>query len=234
MLPVHHPWFELEVRLATDARHAVEIAVGDELEAHRDEAVVDLPLALQFDLVDVLLRQGVLHLPESVVVEFGRVDMAADQLSGERLAQRDGAGDGAVGVVRVIDGNVDALVHRSSFHRGTLSPEPLYTLVRGGPKASVRSAWLAREARSPDGSQNSSRSGGCWLLRFTAELPAGARAVPYPADHGQLEGENEQGCLQHRADGRRDHFRLDVERIPERQTSPVATLAREPVPHREG
>ena len=99
MLPVHHPRLELEARLLALARHAVEIAVGDELEAHRDEAVVDLPLALQLHLVDVLLGQGVLHLPEAIVVQLGRVDMAADQFRGERLAQREGAGDGAVGVV---------------------------------------------------------------------------------------------------------------------------------------
>ncbi len=111
MLPVHHPWLEREARRPTEARHAVEIAVGDELEAHRDQAVVNLPLALQFHLVDVLLGQGVLHLPEAIIVQFCGIDMAADQFRGERLAQRDAARNGAVGVVRVIDGNVDALVH---------------------------------------------------------------------------------------------------------------------------
>jgi hypothetical protein len=99
MFPVHHPRLELQARLTTQARHAIEIAVGDELEAHGDEAVVDLPLALQFHLVDVLLRQGVLHLPEAIVVQLRGVDMAADQFRGECLAQRDAAGDGAVGVV---------------------------------------------------------------------------------------------------------------------------------------
>ena len=99
MLSVHHPRFELEARRLALARHAVEIAVGDELEAHRDEAVVDLPLALQLHLVDVLLGQGVFHLPEAIVVQLGGVDVAADQFRGERLAQRERAGDGAVGVV---------------------------------------------------------------------------------------------------------------------------------------
>ena len=112
MLPVHHPRLEREARLSAEARHAIEIAVGDQLEAHRDEAVVDLPLALQLHFVDVLLGQRVLHLPEAIVVQLGRVDVAADQFRGERLAQRDAAGDGAIGVVRVVDGDVDALVHR--------------------------------------------------------------------------------------------------------------------------
>ena len=99
MLPVHHPRFELETGLFAEAGHAIEIAVGDELEAHRDEAVVDLPLAFELHLVDVLLGQGVLHLPEAIVVQLGCVDVAADQFRRERLAQRDGAGDGPVGLV---------------------------------------------------------------------------------------------------------------------------------------
>ena len=99
MLPVHHPWLELDARLFAEARHAIEIAVGDELETHRDEAVVDLALALELHLVDVLLGQRVLHLPEAVVVQLCRVDMAADQFRGELLAEREGAGDSAVGVV---------------------------------------------------------------------------------------------------------------------------------------
>ena len=99
MLPVHHPRLEREPRLAAETRHAIEIAVGDQLQAHRDEAVVDLALALQFDLVDVFLGQRVLHLPEAIVVQLGRVDMAADQLRRVRLAQPERAGDRAVGVV---------------------------------------------------------------------------------------------------------------------------------------
>ena len=157
MLAVHHPRFELDARLFALPRHAVEIAVGDQLQAHRDEAVVDLPLAFQLDLVDVLLGQGVLHLPEAIVVQLRRVDMAADQLRRVGLPQRQAAGDRAVGVVRVVDGNVDALVHRSS--------------------------------ERPD----SLRSGGCRVAPLAAELAAGASALtpPHPADHGQLDDENE-------------------------------------------
>jgi hypothetical protein len=99
MLPVHHPRFELEARLSAEARHAIEVAVGDELQAHRDEAVVDLALPFELHLVDVFLGQGVLHLPEAIVVQLGGVDMAADQFRGERLAQRERAGNGAVGMV---------------------------------------------------------------------------------------------------------------------------------------
>src|SRR3954453_16377413 len=38
VFPVHHPRLELEARLSAQARHAVEIAVGNELEPHRDQA----------------------------------------------------------------------------------------------------------------------------------------------------------------------------------------------------
>ena len=99
VLAVHHPRLEGKALLPAAARHAVEIAVRDELEAHRDEAVVDLSLALQFHFVDVLLGQGVLDLPEAIVVQFCRVDVAADQLGRVRLAQSNGAGDSAIGVV---------------------------------------------------------------------------------------------------------------------------------------
>ena len=99
MLAVHHPRLELDARRPARFRHAVEITVGDELEAHRDQAVVDLPLPFELDLVDVFLGQRVLHLPEAIVVQLGRVDVAADQFRGERLAEREAAGDGAVGMV---------------------------------------------------------------------------------------------------------------------------------------
>src|SRR3954452_9266094 len=83
---------------------------------------------------------------------------------------------------------------------------------------------------------DSSRSGGCLGLPVTAGVPASARARTPPdrADGDQFDGENEQRRLHHRANSRWDDFRLDVEGVPLRQTSPVATLACEPVPDREG
>ena len=53
------------------------------------------------------------------------------------------------------------------------------------------------------------------------------------ANHGQLDDEDEERRPDHRANGRGDVFRLDVDGIPHREPSPVATLAREPVPDRE-
>src|SRR5688572_26852688 len=89
--------------------------------------------------------------------------------------------------------------------------------------------WILRIAR------NRSRSRRCRLI--TADSPAGRRAVmppPHPADHEQLDRENQQGDPHHRADGRHDDFRLYVNRVPDRDSSPVAALAREPIPDREG
>src|SRR4029453_958584 len=110
------------------SRHAIEIAVGDQLESHRDEAVVDLPLALQLYFVDVLLGQRVLHLPEAIVVQLGGVDMAADQFRRVRLAQPERARNGAIGMIGVVDGYVNALIHFGGFLLsigGLRPPNPL-------------------------------------------------------------------------------------------------------------
>ena len=162
---------------------------------------MDLPLALQFHFVDVLLGQRVLHLPEAIVVQFCRVDVAADQLRRVRLAQPE----------------------RRRRRRGWSGP-------------SYRRERRCSCTSNPPDSPRQLTPGGCRLTRLAAELPAGARAVtpPHPADHGQLDGENEQRRPHHRADRRWDDLWLDVEGVPERETSPVATLAREPVPDREG
>src|SRR5207249_11984650 len=52
--------------------HDVEIGIGDELQPHRDQRVVDLALALELVLVLVLLGKRVLHLLEAVVVQPDR------------------------------------------------------------------------------------------------------------------------------------------------------------------
>ena len=57
--------------------HHVEVGVGDELEPHGDQRVVDLALPLELVLVLVLLGQRVLHLLEPVVVQSGGVHVAS-------------------------------------------------------------------------------------------------------------------------------------------------------------
>ncbi len=111
VLAVHHPGLERETGLAAALRHRLEVRVADQLQSHGDQAVVNLPLALQLDLVEVLLGERVLHLPEAVVVHAGGVDVAPDQLGAEGAAERHAALDGAVGMLGIVDRYVDALVH---------------------------------------------------------------------------------------------------------------------------
>ena len=114
MLAVDHLPLEGEARLPRLPLHHVQVGVGDELEAHRDERVVDLPLPLELGLVLVLLRQRVLHLLEPVVVQPRRVHVDAGELRPARPAHLDRQVDRPVGVVRVVHRNADVLEHGSS------------------------------------------------------------------------------------------------------------------------
>ena len=99
MLPVHHP----RPNSRPDSPQRRDMPSRQPSEMSLRPIVIrlssNLPLAFQFHLVDELLGQGVLDLPEAIVVQFRRVDVAANQFGGERLAQREAAGDGAIGVV---------------------------------------------------------------------------------------------------------------------------------------
>src|SRR5215471_10072618 len=73
------------------------------------------------------------------------------------------------------------------------------------------------------------------LYMLPPEVAVRARTVapPHPADHGQFDGENQQRRLHHGTDGGWNHFRLDVDGIPQRDAAAIAALAREAVPDRE-
>src|SRR5262249_32264763 len=73
-----------------------------------------LPLPLELRLVEVLLGERVLHLLEAVVVHARRIDVAAGQLGLERPAQLERRVDGAIGVVGVVDGDVNTLIHEAA------------------------------------------------------------------------------------------------------------------------
>jgi hypothetical protein len=117
VLAVHHPGLEREPGGLGLLPHHLEVRVGDQLQAHRDQRVVNLPLALELVLVPVLLGQRVLHLLEPVVVEPRRVDVAAGQGRAEGAAELHGQVDGAVGVVRVVDRHVDLPEHEGLHWR---------------------------------------------------------------------------------------------------------------------
>src|SRR5687768_5141725 len=79
------------------------------------------------------------------------------------------------------------------------------------------------------------RSSYCRVARLTTELRSRVLFVTpsHPADDGQLDDENGERRPHHRTECRRHNLRLDVDGIPGCETSPVATIARKPVPDRE-
>src|SRR2546426_7058069 len=74
------------------------------------------------------------------------------------------------------------------------------------------------------------------LSPLAANLVAGPRTLTrsHPTDDRQLDDKDHERRPEHRADGRWDDFWLDVDRFPDRETSPAATLAGGTVPDREG
>src|SRR6516225_992928 len=76
---------------------------------------------------------------------------------------------------------------------------------------------------------SSGRAGG-----FKSSRVAGGLASPDPADDDEFKNENAACGLQHRSRRRRHDFGFDVKRLPQRQASAAAALARKSGPHREG
>src|SRR6058998_3172343 len=89
----------------------VQKAVRDELEAFFDQLVVDL--ALLFDLGGSLELRGKagFELAEADIVEAGGVNVIAGDSPPRLATHLDGAIDGPIGVLRVVDGNENLAVH---------------------------------------------------------------------------------------------------------------------------
>src|SRR5207237_7349397 len=90
--------------------HHVAVGVADQLQPGGDEAVVDAPLAEPLGLVLVLLRERVLHLFEAIVMHPRRIHMAAGAAGAEGSGELDGDLDGRVGMLGVVEGDVDVPV----------------------------------------------------------------------------------------------------------------------------
>src|SRR6185295_1653917 len=151
--------------------------LGDQLEAETDQAVVDLALALELDLVQVLLGQRVLHLLETVVVHAGGVDVAAHEGGAERLAERDAVRDRPVREVGVVDRDVDLAIHE-------LEPLCLGSgcYAAAGPTRSTESRRPARRERPAASARRSKESPAAWCtntstasIRACCRAPAGRR-----------------------------------------------------------
>ena len=103
--------FDREVGLVALLVDVVEVGVRDDLESSRDQRVVDLPLAVQFLFIVIFLRQSRFHLLEALVVHLRRVDVAADNLGAEGFRELDAHVDRCIGMVGIIDRDIDGLIH---------------------------------------------------------------------------------------------------------------------------
>ena len=91
----------------------IEVGIGDDLESAGDQGVVDLALSVQLLLVVVFLRKAGLHLLEPLVVHLGRIDVAPHDFRPESLGQGDSQVNGHIGKVRIIDGDINGLIHQT-------------------------------------------------------------------------------------------------------------------------
>ena len=102
---------ELDVVLLAEGLEDVYVGVGDDLESLGDELVVDLALPLHLVLVAELLGEPGLHLAEADVVHLGGVGVATRDPAPELPRNVDAYDARLVGVVRVVDRDVDLFVH---------------------------------------------------------------------------------------------------------------------------
>ena len=157
VLAVHHLRREGEAGRLRPGLEDVQVRLGDQLEAHRDQRVVDLALALELALVLVLLRQRVFHLLEPVVVQPGGVHVTPRHPRAERPPQLDRQVDRPVRVVGVVDRNIDVLVHAGLPRPRHVSSKSTIAVTSGA----IVTSWLtARGARRGAARPRPSRSTG--------------------------------------------------------------------------
>jgi hypothetical protein len=78
---------------------------------------MDLALTVEFFFIVIFFRQVRYHLFEALVMHFGRIDVAAHDLRAECFGEVDTDVDGCVGMVGVIDRDIDRLIHRDVSSR---------------------------------------------------------------------------------------------------------------------
>ena len=80
---------------------------------------MDLALPFQLLLLLVFVGKCVFHLFEANVMHASGIDVAADEAGSGGAGEPDGHLDGGVRMVRIVEGDVDLLVHRqlSLLHR---------------------------------------------------------------------------------------------------------------------
>ena len=120
-LDVVHQWlkraavvrapFKGDADFSSPSFHDIQIGIGDQLQAHGDQRVMDLPLPFQFSFVLILLGQRILHLLEAIVMHLRGIHMAADQCGAKRLGPRNPDIDTPIRVLGVIDGDEQSFIH---------------------------------------------------------------------------------------------------------------------------
>ena len=75
---------------------------------------MDLALAVEFLLVVIFLGKAGLHLLKTLVVHLGGIDVTAHNLRAVGLGQFDSNVDGCIGMVGIIDRDINGLVHRNA------------------------------------------------------------------------------------------------------------------------
>ena len=83
---------------------------------------MDLPLPVEFLFIVVFLGEARFHLLESFIVHLGRINMAPHDLGAEEFGQMDTGVHRLVGMVGIIDRNINRLIHRNASSRR--SPDP--------------------------------------------------------------------------------------------------------------
>src|SRR5829696_5970346 len=102
---------QLDVVLLAERLEHVDVGVGDDLQALGDELVMDLALPLHLVFVAELLGEPALHLAEADVVHLRGVGVATRDPAPELPRHVDPDDARLVGVVRVVDRDVDLSVH---------------------------------------------------------------------------------------------------------------------------
>ncbi len=81
------------------------------MEAARDQRIMDLTLAVKLRFIVILFRQTGFHLFEALVVHFRGIDMASHNFGAESFCQVDTHINCCIGMVGIIDRNIDRLIH---------------------------------------------------------------------------------------------------------------------------
>jgi len=103
-----------KIRLGTFLIDIVQVGISDDLEPAGNQRVVDLALPVEFLLVVIFLRKARLHLFKPLVVHLCGIDVAAHDFGAIGFREFYADIDGCIGMVGIIDRDINGLVHRDA------------------------------------------------------------------------------------------------------------------------